>query len=130
MAFMTHTIIHWDLWSFSIEVVSPYQHNTESGVDKMGTDENEITTAKDESVANNKYRGNFIGLTVSSMKWNLLCLEKTGNKDIVWKAKPLLNVREWMCHRKFIAKGKKTKSVYRGKELNACNILHGNALKN
>lgn len=130
MAFMTHTIIHWDLWSFSIEVVSPYQHNTESGADKMGTDENEITTAKSESVANNKYRGNFICLTVSSMKWNLLCVEKTGNKDIVRKAKTLPNVREWKCHRKLIAKGKKTKSVYRGKELNACNILHGNALKN
>lgn len=48
--------------------MSSYQQNTGPGADKVGTDENEITTAKDESVANNKCRGNFIDLTVSPVK--------------------------------------------------------------
>lgn len=49
--------------------MSSYQHNTGPGADKVGTDENEITRAKDESVANNKkYRANSISLIVSAMK--------------------------------------------------------------
>ena len=49
--------------------MSTYQHNAGPGADKVGTDENEITTAKDESVGNNKkYRANSVSLTVSAMK--------------------------------------------------------------
>lgn len=75
--------------------MSLYQHNTGPGAHKVGTDENEITTAKDESVANNKkYRANSISLIVSSVKGTLLCLEKAGNRAIVKEVKTLLEVKE------------------------------------
>lgn len=87
-ASMTHTIIHWDLWSFCIEVKRSYQCNTGPGVDKVGTDENEITPAKDES-DNKKYKATSINLILSAMKRTLLCLEKAGIRALSRKVKAL-----------------------------------------